>query len=285
MTNPSPTLARRLWEAVEPIHAVAYFAAEPAAAAKAIGLPSWWMGYFTGRVAPLGALGPAAATAVVFGFAPGMVARFLPAAWTFTTPETALDARIDSVGATLRRTLPPSTDLDRLAELLDRAVRGCGFAGRPLAAAWSAVRPPEDALSRIWLAATVLREHRGDGHVLAAVHAGLAGIDATLTHVATGAVTRELLQINRGWTDEDWEQSRRGLVARGLLDRTNRLTKTGGALRRQIEEDTDRLAAGPVAALGESGVHEVIQLATPLSRHLVDSGVVPVPNPIGAPRP
>jgi len=121
--------------------------------------------------------------------------------------------------------------------------------------------------------------------VLAAVCAGLAGMEATLTHVATGAITRELVQPTRGWSDEEWQQSERRLQARGLLDRDGRLTKTGGALRRDIEDLTDRLAAAPVERLGETGVMRAIELAAPISRQLVDGGVIPVPNPIGAPRP
>ncbi|MFD0889206.1 hypothetical protein ACFQ08_32125, partial [Streptosporangium algeriense] len=46
---PNPTSARRLWESVEPLHAVVYFTPEPAEAARALGLPGWWAGYFTGR--------------------------------------------------------------------------------------------------------------------------------------------------------------------------------------------------------------------------------------------
>ncbi len=285
--DPSPTLARRFWEAVEPLHAVAYFAPEPAQAARALGLPGWWTGYFAGRAAPLGPLDAPPVTAMFYGFAPAMVARALPDAWAYASPGSVLSTRLDAAQAALERTLPRSAGetLERLAVLLERAVGACRYEGRPLAAGWSRVRPPEGAAGRVWLAATVLREHRGDGHVLAAVHAGLRGLDATLTHVATGAVTRQLLQVNRGWTDAEWEDSRRRLTAHGLLDRTSRLTRSGGELRRRIEEATDRLAADPVTALGESGIEEAIGLAAPLSRHLVDTGVVPVPNPIGAPRP
>ena len=91
-----------------------------------------------------------------------------------------------------------------LSGLLWEAVAGCRFDGRPLAAAWSRVPRPPDTAAAAWLAATILREHRGDGHVLAAVGAGLRGIDATLTHVATGAITREIIQPTRGWGDDDW---------------------------------------------------------------------------------
>ncbi|WP_428839468.1 helix-turn-helix domain-containing protein, partial [Amycolatopsis pretoriensis] len=66
----TPSPARRLWAAVEPLHAVVYFAPETAAAAKEAGLRGYWMGYFAGRLAPLGPVGPVPATAVLFGFAP-----------------------------------------------------------------------------------------------------------------------------------------------------------------------------------------------------------------------
>lgn len=72
--EPSTSLARRLWQAIEPLHAVVYFHPSPAAAAKDIGLKGWWMGYFAGRFAPLGAIGPEAATAMAYGFAPSKVA-------------------------------------------------------------------------------------------------------------------------------------------------------------------------------------------------------------------
>jgi len=98
-------------------------------------------------------------------------------------------------------------------------------------------------------------------------------------------ISREMVQPTRGWTDEDWRISERRLQARGLLDRDGRLTKTGGALRRDIEDVTDRLAAAPVERLGELGVKQAIELAAPVSRQLIDNGTVPVPNPVGAPRP
>lgn len=284
---PTPTLARRFWEAIEPIHAVAYFAPESAEAVRRAGLRGFWMGYFAGRVAPLGPVPPEVVAAMAYGFAPAMVARAIPDAWGFAAPGAVLDARMTGAAAALRASLDPTAvaDLTELSGLLWEAVAGCRFDGRPLAAAWSTAPRPADPVASAWLATTILREHRGDGHVLAAVGAGLRGLDATLTLVATGAITREVIQPSRGWSDEDWAQSLSGLRARGILDRDGRLTKVGGALRRDIEELTDRLAAAPVERLGPTGVERAIDLAAPISRHLVDAGVIPVPNPMGAPRP
>ncbi|MFE0461620.1 hypothetical protein ACFW1A_20450 [Kitasatospora sp. NPDC058965] len=284
--QPSPTLARRFWEAVEPLHALVYFTPEPAEAARAVGLTGWWMGYFAGRIAPLGRLGGPAAASQFFAFAPRKVGYALPAAWELVAPERVLATRQAAVRVALERTLPADrSGVPELVELLELAVRGCAFEGRPLAAGWAGLEPPTDLLDRLWLAATVLREHRGDGHVVAVTHAGLSGLEAGLTHVATGAVPGELIRRTRGWTEEEWEQARRRLVARGLLDRAGRLTKSGGILRRDLETATDRLAADPVMLLGEVGVARAIELAAPLSRRLIDDQVVPVPNPIGVPRP
>ncbi|MFC9257990.1 SCO6745 family protein [Amycolatopsis thailandensis] len=279
------SLQRRLWEAVEPLHAVVYFAPETAAAAKAVGLPSWWMGYFAGRVAPLGPLPEPPATAMLFGFAPRMVARSLPDAWQYAEPAVVLQTRMDAVEVALKRLLPADAPFEELAELLELAVTGCDYAARPLAAAWSSVARPATPIGRIWLTATVLREHRGDGHVLSAVAAGLRGLDTTLTHIGSGAVTREVLQSNRGWSDEDWDESVARLAGRGVLDDDLKLTEPGIVLRQRIEDDTDRLATGPLDALGEDGAAEVVRIAVPLSRRIFDAGAIPLPNPMGARRP
>jgi hypothetical protein len=276
--------ARRLWAAVEPLHAVVYFAPETAEAAKAVGLRGYWMGYFAGRLAPLGPLGPGPATSVLFGFAPVMVERALPDAWTFASPADVVRTRLAAVEAALRRALPAG-DFRELTELLERAAAACRFDGRPLAAAWAALPRPDGVLARLWLAATVLREHRGDGHVLAAVHAGLSGLETTLTHIGDGSLDRDDVRPHRGWSDVDWTAAADRLRERGILDASGRLTDAGKALRRSIEEDTDRLAAAPPEALGEPGVARVLELAVPLSRAVIDAGAVPVPNPMGVPRP
>ena len=157
-----------------------YFAPEPAEAARRIGLRGWWMGYFAGRVAPLGRIPAEAVTAVTFGFAPGMVHRAIPHAWSIADPQLVLQTRLEAVGIALRRVLTPShvIQLGELGALLWHAVDGCRFGGHPLSAAWAGVDRPDDPLADAWLATTIIREHRGDGHVLAAVVAGLDGLAA-----------------------------------------------------------------------------------------------------------
>lgn len=159
--EPTPTLARRFWAAIEPLHAVVYFAPEPAEAARRAGLRGFWMGYFASRVAPLGKVPAEAVGAMAYGFAPHLIARAIPDAWKFAAPEAVLDARLTSAAEALRRHLKDTADLEELGEILWAGIDGCRFDGRPLAAAWSCVPRPEDPVASTWLAATVLREHRG----------------------------------------------------------------------------------------------------------------------------
>ncbi|MGP9019363.1 SCO6745 family protein [Streptomyces sp. BR1] len=278
-------LARRLWAAVEPLHGIVYFAEESVESMRRLGLKGYYMGYFAGRLCPVGPLDAPAGHALSFAFAPGRVARALPDAWTYASPEEVLAARLDVVSAVLGRALPPAADVVRLTQVLESAAEGCTYEGRVLAAAWSGVARPSDPLARLWLAATVLREHRGDGHVMALAQHGLGGLDAGITHVAAGGATREQIQVTRGWSEEEWEAGVWRLRVRGLVDSAGLLTAEGERVRESVESATDRLAAGPVARLGAEGVAEAVSLAAPLSRHLMDTGVLPVPNPIGVPRP
>src|SRR3954454_9398606 len=95
---PAMTTVRREWAALEPIHAVTYFAPESKAAYEAANLRGFWRGYFAGRAAPLGPVGAAPATALFFVFAPRMVERALPDVWSRATPAAALAARADGAG-------------------------------------------------------------------------------------------------------------------------------------------------------------------------------------------
>jgi hypothetical protein len=60
--------SRDFWRLLEPIHAVVYFAPEPLAALRAAGYRGFWMGYFAGRAAPLGAASPELVHALFYNF-------------------------------------------------------------------------------------------------------------------------------------------------------------------------------------------------------------------------
>jgi hypothetical protein len=274
-----------MWTLLEPVHALTYFAPEAKEAFAAAGLRGFWRGYFAGRLAPLGPIDAPVATAVLFGFAPGMVARGIPDVWSRSSPEAALAARLAGVDAVLQRLWDvDSPALPRLGELLRRAA-DTPVGGRPLFAANAGLAWPEPPHLAVWHAATLLREHRGDGHVAALVAAGLDPVEALVTHAAAGGALRSALQPNRGWTDEEWAAAGQRLTGRGWLTAEGALTAAGAAVRAGVEEATDGAAATAFAALSPPELAELDALLVPLAGAIAASGIVPFPNPMGVPRP
>lgn len=275
-----------MWALLEPIHAVTYFAPECTEEFKRAGLKGFWMGYFAGRSAPMGEPGPALVTAVFYNFAPAMVKRALPDAWGFASRNSVLDARLGGADRTLRRLLGSAVDSVELkiaAELSRRAAEGISVEGRPLAAANAALEWPAEPSLVLWQAATTLREHRGDGHVVALNLAGLDGCGAHVSMAATGVVPRSTLQPNRGWSDDEWASAQERLREKGWIDEEGRATELGVAQRRKIENLTDGLASGPWAALGKMNCDRLEEILAPLTLSVFNSGVIPAQNPIGLP--
>jgi hypothetical protein len=282
------TYARRLWPAYETYHAHIYFVPEAAEAYREIGLKGGWMGYFASRSAALGAASPGLVTAVFFNFHPAMVARALPDAWALAAPDDVLAARLRTADVALRRLIPDHVGSPGEAEaaaLAREAAEAPALAGRPLFGALRSLPWPEEPHLGLWHAATLLREHRGDGHVATLTAAGLDGCEAHVTVTATGAVPRETLQANRKWSDEEWTAAEERLKARGWLDADGALTDAGRAGRAEVEAHTDRLAEEPWRALGPERTERLLDLLTPMARAINDAGGVPVPNPVGVPAP
>src|SRR3954463_11863857 len=86
------SIARRMFELVEPIGVLPYSADEPNEAMFALGFTNYWDTYFAGRAAPLGFVPAAVVDALFYNFAPGEVARHIPKVWEATTPELAIAA-------------------------------------------------------------------------------------------------------------------------------------------------------------------------------------------------
>jgi hypothetical protein len=279
--------ARRLWALGEPLHALIYFADEIGKAGERAGLRGFWQTYFALRAAPLGPVGAEVVTATFYNFAPGFVARRVPAVWDAVTPSDALAARLDGVDAALRRVLGEEVDSREVAEAADlagAAAAAVDLPGRPLAAANSGIGLPDEPHLRLWQALTTLREHRGDGHVVALVQREIDGVGAHVLAAAAGRSTREWLQRARGWDDEAWDGAAGELTDRGWLA-DGELTAEGLAIVAAVEADTDRLALGPWRALGDAGSDRLAELLTPLRRAVVAAGEWPDRNPIGAPDP
>jgi len=280
--------ARRMWPAFETYHAHVYFVPEAAEEYRGLGLKGGWMGYFASRSAALGPASPGLVTAVFFNFHPAMVARALPDAWALASPEDVLAARVRTADAALRRLIPEhvgGAEEAEAAALAREAAEAPALAGRPLFGALRSLPWPEEPHLQLWHACTLLREHRGDGHVAALTAAGLDGCEAHVTLTAAGTVPRETLQTNRKWSDDDWAAAEDRLRKRGWLDAGGALTDAGRAGRAEVEARTDSLAEEPWRALGPERTERLLELLSPMARAINDAGGVPVPNPVGVPAP
>ena len=104
------SMARRMFELVEPIGVIPYSADEPNEAMFALGFTNYWDTYFAGRAAPLGLAPAEVVDALFYNFAPGEVARHIPKVWRTTTPEAAIAARQMGCVKALRRILGDHVD-------------------------------------------------------------------------------------------------------------------------------------------------------------------------------
>ncbi|MCX5391164.1 hypothetical protein [Streptomyces sp. NBC_00094] len=274
-----------MWHLLEPLHALLYYAPEAFDEAAALGYETGerWPSYFAWRSAPLGAAGPVRVASAFYSFSPEMVARYVPGA-TSAAPGDVLAARLRAVDRTYRAVLGEGTvkspELAEAAELARRAAESAVAAGRPLAAANAALPWPEAPHLVLWQAATVLREHRGDGHLAALLAADLDPVEALVSFAAVGAAP-EAVFGSRGWSAAEWSAARARLAARGLVDEAGAATEAGRALRAEVELRTDELAAGPWDALGPEGTGRLAELLGGPWLAAIGSGLLPSENTLG----
>ncbi|MEV4567176.1 hypothetical protein AB0K12_25705 [Nonomuraea sp. NPDC049419] len=275
-------LARQMWHQIEPVHAPLYFSKEAFEEAAALGyaVEPRWPSYFAWRTAVLGAAGRGLVAATYYSFSPAMIAEYVPSIWETASPEQVLQARLRAVDRTIRALVDDVKPLAEAAELAVRAAESADVAHRPLAAANLALPWPDEPHVRLWQAYTVLREHRGDGHLTALQAAGLDGCEALVSFAAVGAAPVADF-AGRGWSEEEWGAARERLAARGLVDADGLATPEGHALRNRVERHTDQLAAGPWKALGEERAALLAQLNLPLLGAVFESGILPSRTTLG----
>lgn len=266
----APRIARVLHGVIELVHTPLYFARDVKEAWAEIGLEPLAQGYFAGRAAPLGPVGPEVVTAVFFNFSPQAVGFGIPAAWEAASPAQVLAARAQAMDAVFARAGGPTEGLAEATELAREAAAAADLVGRPLAAANVAVPAPGTLFADLWQALTVLREHRGDGHVALLTASGLHPVDVLVINAAwKSQFRRRFYQGTRLWDDQAWEAGEQRLRDRGWLDETGALTPAGAAWRQALEDDTDRLAAAPYAALGEERSRRLFELLQPIAAAFV----------------
>jgi hypothetical protein len=272
----SEPVARRMFDLTEPISLVNFFSDEPNEAMAALGFRNYWDGYFAGRSAPLGRVPAEVVHAAFYNFADGEVARHIPHVWDTTTPEAAHAAREQGCVAALRRILGDvvgTPGLARAAELLAMASASAPTEGRVMYAGLRALPMPEEPVARLWHAANMLREHRGDGHIVALVAERIGGTEAhVLSALDMGVYPAESFGRIHHLPEASLAAVMRGLRERGLLDASGHLTDAGRATKARIESLTDTLAAAPYDGLEPLELDELIATLEPISRALQATG-------------
>jgi hypothetical protein len=148
--------------------------------ARQIGLTGWAF-YVAGRGGALGDVRADTVAATLGFIAPEAVQDGWDAARKVAPPEEIAAHNLAECCRWGRENLESFYGLTKLVDLAERVVVGAEAAGMPLFAAWRAMPLPEDSPgARAAVLAHLLREHRGQAHLLAVRASGLSPLEAII---------------------------------------------------------------------------------------------------------
>jgi hypothetical protein len=286
MTTEYNERARRLRNAVEPVAAGVYFAPEAhrryvalgfegsPVAADGVARPEL-RSYFTSRGACMGQV-PGEVVAAAFGcFNPKVVVMAVAAGWQVATRDTILAARQDGATAMLKRVLGEQPDgLNRVTDLLRRAADAAPWPGRAVYSGLRSLGFPADPMGDMWRAADLVREHRGDSHVISWAVGGADAVEVLLLTEQWWGLPARSYTPSRGWSKVDMDAGMHRLQARALMTADEELTDTGRAFREEIEVRTDELERPLLDALGDD-LDELLEHLDAWSQAIIDAGSYP----------
>jgi hypothetical protein len=286
MTKDFQEKARRLRNAVEPLAAGVYFAPEAHAAYQALGFggsPVTQGGvarpemkaYFTSRGACMGQVTGEVVAAAFGCFNPKVVVPAVQAGWQMTDRTAILKAREQGATALLQRVVGDEpAGLPRATELLRRAADAAPWEGHPIYSGLRSLGFPGHPLGDLWRAADLLREHRGDSHVLTWVVGGVDAVEILLLTEQWWGLPARAYTPTRGWLAADMDAGFDRLKQRGLMSSDEQLTDAGRAFREEIEVRTDELERTVLDALGDD-LDELLVHLDAWSDAIVASGSYP----------
>lgn len=159
-----------------------------------------------------------------------------------------------------------------MSGLARAAAESAPMEGRALFAANRALPWPAESVAALWHACTLLREHRGDGHVAALTAAGIGGREANVLQAAAGRVPREVFRATRHYDDAEWDSVSAGLFKRDLVGRDGRLTARGKDVRDDVEDRTDRISLTAYDVLDDEQISQLLDCVRILGRKTADPG-------------
>jgi hypothetical protein len=168
------TPARRLRDALEPLATHGIWCRATNERYQALGL-NFMTGYVWGRAAALGEPSPGVVVSTFGVFEPAFLTATFEEGRAAAPRAEVLAARADGAVQSLEALLAGEDHavLAEIATALDRAIRAQDGAARPLFSGLRDLPTPDGPVARLWRAAELVREHRGDGHLAACIAAGL----------------------------------------------------------------------------------------------------------------
>jgi hypothetical protein len=265
-------VSRRLRDLVEPLAANVYFAPEAQENYKALGL-SYIPSYFRSRSACMGDVSGEVVVATFGVFNPAIVLPAIAEARKVPVGD-ILAARQRGAIDALTRILDGVPDgIDRATELLRRAGDACTCEGHSIYAGLRSLGFPGDAMGDFWRSADLVREHRGDSHIIAWTSHDVDAIEVTLLTELWWRLPLKSYVGTRGWSPTEIDAAIGRLIERELIEGDG-FTEKGEHLRASIEEATDRQERRAVEALGDDA-DELFDLLEPWSKAVVASGGYP----------
>lgn len=266
---------RRLRDAIEPLATICFWSEPVYDEYAALGL-DFLQGYVYGRGCVLGDVEPSVAAAAFGVFEPGLVADLFRSGRQTCGVAEVRSAKERGAVTALRECLGDPDDLADVVTALRRATDAADPTGRALHAGLTGLPWPEDLLGQLWHACSILREHRGDGHLAALVAAGLDGVQANqLTELWIGWDPLSYTG-SRAWSPEAMSAGTGSLEQRGwVVD--GGLTEAGRRVREELEETTDRASHAVVEALGVD-LDRVVGRLDAWAQQVVEQGWFP-PDP------
>jgi hypothetical protein len=261
------TPARRLRDALEPLAAQGFYSARPAL--EALGL-SFIPGYVWSRAAALGEPSASVVVAAFGVFEPTFLAEAYALGRATATRSDVLAARTAGASAPLQEILGDDADVGAVAEILLGALDGLSATARPLFSGLRETPLPPTPHGRLWRAADLVREHRGDGHLAACIAAGLDPVAMNVLTELWVGYPMGAYTPTRGHGPDAIDAAVAGLRRRGWIEGDG-LSSAGAAARLDIEAATDAAQAELVDALG-GRLEWVVTTASAFSTQVVTAG-------------
>ena len=136
-------------------------------------------------------------------------------------------------------------------------------------AALRAIPIPDDMVARLFHAASLLREHRGDGHIAALMTEGVGGLEAHVLFALGMGMPAEKFGRIHHLPAAQLAAVIDGMRDRGLIGDDGWLSEPGRAVRQRVEALTDDLAARPYESLQPGQLDDLMATLEPLATLLV----------------